>query len=635
MLGTTQRASLVDAVFAGAMTGHGAEINDFIPSVFVQPGPAIVATVLGLAERPGPVGRRRGPGRPRRLRARGPHPPGARHRQPPRRRPRQPRHRARVRGGRRRGHVARAARRARRRRARRAAPSRHRARGSGCTTSSTSRSRSCSPAWAPATACRRRCWSRPGSGASRTASTIRPAGSGPRAFRAGDRDPDALTAGLDRTAGACTTRRTSATRSAGRRSRRSRHCSTWSTRSTAATSPASRSPCPGGRTRSADAAMPALNLRYLAAIILIDGHLDFVAAQSLDRLRHDEEVAARMATVEVVHDPAQEAGSGRARAESARVTVTLRSGAVVERFVGSVPGFPTHPMGRAEVEAKARDLHDPPPGQQPGREDRARLPAARRPRTGRRPRRPDRPLTTRPGLPPPADHDRPTTTDPTTDRSDHDDPRGRDHRWTSAKRPATTRSSSDASTLDVDGDRRARHPLAARGHVRAAPDRVHRPRRLPAQARRQRPRAGPATGHQPRRRVWSRSTRPGTATASPIRPPPPGALAAARTRAPGAGVSTTKALAALAKRAAAARRRVARAPRRPPGRRAVGRGTVRLVGSVDGDDPRPAARRRGRADRRGRLRPERAADRATSGRPRRLLRSPSPCCSSTSGTTSS
>ena len=50
ILGTDQRVALVDAVFAGAMAGHAAEINDFIPSVYVQPGPAIVSTALGVAE---------------------------------------------------------------------------------------------------------------------------------------------------------------------------------------------------------------------------------------------------------------------------------------------------------------------------------------------------------------------------------------------------------------------------------------------------------------------------------------------------------------------------------------------------------------------------------------------------------
>jgi 2-methylcitrate dehydratase PrpD len=116
---------------------------------------------------------------------------------------------------------------------------------------------------------------------------------------------------------------------------------------------------PGRADAFRDAAMPALNLRYLTAVILLDGRLGFEAAQSLDRFRHDEAVAARMVAVEVVHDPDQEVGTGRHRVESARVTVTLGSGEVHERFVGSVAGYPTHPMTRAEIEAKAHGLLAP------------------------------------------------------------------------------------------------------------------------------------------------------------------------------------------------------------------------------------------------------------------------------------
>ena len=50
ILGSNDKASVVDAAFAGAMAGHGAEINDFIPSAFVQPGPAIVSVSLAIAE---------------------------------------------------------------------------------------------------------------------------------------------------------------------------------------------------------------------------------------------------------------------------------------------------------------------------------------------------------------------------------------------------------------------------------------------------------------------------------------------------------------------------------------------------------------------------------------------------------
>jgi 2-methylcitrate dehydratase PrpD len=116
---------------------------------------------------------------------------------------------------------------------------------------------------------------------------------------------------------------------------------------------------PGRAAAFRDAAMPALNLRYLAAIILLDGRLDFLAAQSIERMHHDPEVATLMGTVEVVHDPAQESGHGRDRTESALVTLTLSSGAVREMFVASVRGFPTDPMDGDEVAAKARELLAP------------------------------------------------------------------------------------------------------------------------------------------------------------------------------------------------------------------------------------------------------------------------------------
>ena len=56
ILGTNEKASLSDAVFASAMAGHGAEINDFIPSAFVQPGPSIVSAAISLAEMRGGSG---------------------------------------------------------------------------------------------------------------------------------------------------------------------------------------------------------------------------------------------------------------------------------------------------------------------------------------------------------------------------------------------------------------------------------------------------------------------------------------------------------------------------------------------------------------------------------------------------
>ena len=108
-----------------------------------------------------------------------------------------------------------------------------------------------------------------------------------------------------------------------------------------------------------DAAMPALNLRYLTAIILIDRRLDFVSAQSLERMAGDPAARALMAKVEIAHDPAQETPPGQPRAESARVIITTTDGRRLEAFTPYVPGYPSHPMGRSDVEAKAEELMAP------------------------------------------------------------------------------------------------------------------------------------------------------------------------------------------------------------------------------------------------------------------------------------
>lgn len=111
-----------------------------------------------------------------------------------------------------------------------------------------------------------------------------------------------------------------------------------------------------------DAAMPALNLRYLTAIILLDGRLDFVSAQSLERMAQDKSACDLMERVEIRHDPAQEIPPPAPRPESARVTVRLADGRSETAFVPHVLGYPTHPMSRSDVEAKALDLMTPPLG---------------------------------------------------------------------------------------------------------------------------------------------------------------------------------------------------------------------------------------------------------------------------------
>jgi 2-methylcitrate dehydratase PrpD len=113
---------------------------------------------------------------------------------------------------------------------------------------------------------------------------------------------------------------------------------------------------PGRAFAFATAKMPALNLPYLCAIIILDGRLDFSAAHSMTRKEGDAAVRALMGRVEVVHDQAQER---EPRAESARVTVTMKNGERQELFIDGVTGFPTHPMSHDEVEAKALELMTP------------------------------------------------------------------------------------------------------------------------------------------------------------------------------------------------------------------------------------------------------------------------------------
>jgi len=113
---------------------------------------------------------------------------------------------------------------------------------------------------------------------------------------------------------------------------------------------------PGRTGAFATAAMPALNLPYLCSIILADGKLDFVAAQSRERFLNDAAIRAFMPNVEVIHDPKQEA---EPRIESARVILTMADGSKIERFLEHVKGFPEHPFERSDVDAKARELTTP------------------------------------------------------------------------------------------------------------------------------------------------------------------------------------------------------------------------------------------------------------------------------------
>ena len=116
---------------------------------------------------------------------------------------------------------------------------------------------------------------------------------------------------------------------------------------------------PGRADAFAGAKMPALNLPYIAALVMLDGRLDFTDVQSLERMHGDTRVGAFRKLVEVVEDKAQEAAEGEARVESARVTIERHSKPKLVKFVPYVTGFPSHPMGLDELEAKAGELLEP------------------------------------------------------------------------------------------------------------------------------------------------------------------------------------------------------------------------------------------------------------------------------------
>lgn len=108
-----------------------------------------------------------------------------------------------------------------------------------------------------------------------------------------------------------------------------------------------------------NAEMPALNLRYLASIILIDGRLDLVAAQDRERFNNDARVHELMKKMDVIHAPDLQVAEGEVRTEPARVTLVDRRTGRHNLFVPYVRGFPSHPMTRQDVTDKAMELMSP------------------------------------------------------------------------------------------------------------------------------------------------------------------------------------------------------------------------------------------------------------------------------------
>ncbi len=109
---------------------------------------------------------------------------------------------------------------------------------------------------------------------------------------------------------------------------------------------------PGNIKAFSEADMPALNLPYLAAVILEDGDLSFNMAQSEERMSSIS-IKEKMRWVTLTHDPAQEQ---EPRVESARVEVVTKSGERNQVFIQHVLGFPERPMSRQDVEDKAKSL---------------------------------------------------------------------------------------------------------------------------------------------------------------------------------------------------------------------------------------------------------------------------------------
>jgi len=127
---------------------------------------------------------------------------------------------------------------------------------------------------------------------------------------------------------------------------------------------------PGNVPAFRDAAMPALNLRYLSSVILLDGQLNLESSQSLERMRNDDAVKKLMMNVDVVADASQER---QPRVESARVAVTLDDGSIKEIYIDHVPGFPGDPFTHQQVEDKALRLLTPRVGQVRAKEAIARI----------------------------------------------------------------------------------------------------------------------------------------------------------------------------------------------------------------------------------------------------------------------
>ena len=113
-----------------------------------------------------------------------------------------------------------------------------------------------------------------------------------------------------------------------------------------------------------DREMPDINLQYIFAVTLLDGHLTFEAAHSFDRMR-DPKVVELKDRITLVGD----AELTRARPEGQSIIeLTTRDGRQLQKRVTSFRGRSENPLSTEEVEQKASELMEPVLGEQNSRE---------------------------------------------------------------------------------------------------------------------------------------------------------------------------------------------------------------------------------------------------------------------------
>jgi 2-methylcitrate dehydratase PrpD len=101
--------------------------------------------------------------------------------------------------------------------------------------------------------------------------------------------------------------------------------------------------------------MPAVNLQFQIALLLVDGRLSFDSGHEETRMSepHIAELSQR------IHIDARPEQAFIDNSRQAIVTATLRDGRVLRHHTLHVRGTPADPMTQAEVEDKARDLMTP------------------------------------------------------------------------------------------------------------------------------------------------------------------------------------------------------------------------------------------------------------------------------------